>query len=367
MTAAATRPSPSSAHRALTGADLSRLRARSRRRPRAGLAVLGLTLLGAMAVRVLLGTYTVTIPDFLTILGGGTVDAAPAASFIVMEDKLPHAVLGALAGLAFGAAGAVFQLLLRNPLASPDVIGISASASLGAIASAAFFGAAGLGLAAGGLIGAGLAAVAVFLLSVSGRAAGAPGAGDAVGGRFILTGLGISVLAIAVTNYLLSRMSVYQAADAAIWLTGSLGAASWQRIGLTGAALIALLPLLAVLSRPLHAMAVGEELAAGLGVPVTAVRWLGIGLATALAAVAVSMTGPIAFVAFVSGPVARRLSGGRHTLVGSALVGAILVVLADFTAANLIPGGRLPVGVITGLVGAPVLLWLVAGDHKERT
>ncbi|MBE8527988.1 iron chelate uptake ABC transporter family permease subunit, partial [Amycolatopsis sp. H6(2020)] len=181
------------------------------------------------------------------------------------------------------------------------------------------------------------------------------------------TGLGISVLAIAVTNYLLSRMSVYQAADAAIWLTGSLGAASWQRIGLTGAALIALLPLLALVSRPLHAMAVGEELAAGLGVPVAAVRWLGIGLATALAAVAVSMTGPIAFVAFVSGPVARRLSGGRHTLVGSALVGAILVVLADFAAANLIPGGRLPVGVITGLVGAPVLLWLVAGDHRERT
>lgn len=365
MTAAATRPSPSSAHRALTGADLSRLRARSRRRPRAVLAVLGLLLLAALAVRVLLGTYTVTIPDFLTILGGGTVDAAPAASFIVMEDKLPHAVLGALAGLAFGTAGAVFQLLLRNPLASPDVIGISASASLGAIASAAFFGAAGL--AAGGLIGAGLAAVAVFLLSVSGRTAGAPGAGEAVGGRFILTGLGISVLAIAVTNYLLSRMSVYQAADAAIWLTGSLGAASWQRIGLTGAALIALLPLLALVSRPLHAMAVGEELAAGLGVPVAAVRWLGIGLATALAAVAVSMTGPIAFVAFVSGPVARRLSGGRHTLVGSALVGAILVVLADFAAANLIPGGRLPVGVITGLVGAPVLLWLVAGDHRERT
>ena len=128
-----------------------------------------------------------------------------------------------------------------------------------------------------------------------------------------------------------------------------------------------ILPLLALLSRPLHAMAVGEELAAGLGVPVTAVRWLGIGLATALAAVAVSMTGPIAFVAFVSGPVARRLVGGGHTLVGSALVGAILVVLADFTAANLIPGGRLPVGVITGLIGAPVLLWLVAGEHKERT
>lgn len=358
---ASTRPAARAEGPAIrTGAQLARLRARSRRRPRTAVALLALALVAVLAVRVLLGTYTVTVPDFLTILGGGTVPGAGGASFIVLEDKLPKAVIGSLAGLGLGCSGAIFQLLLRNPLASPDVIGINSSASLGAITAAAFFGASGLGLAAGGLVGAVVAAVVIFALS-AGRG------GQGVGNRFVLVGLGIAVLAVALTNYLLSRMNIYQAGDAAIWLTGSLGAANWHRIALLGGALLVLLPLTALLSRDLHALAVGEDLAAGLGVPVGLTRWGGIGLAVALAAAAVSMTGPIAFVAFVSGPIARRLVGGTHGLTASALVGGIIVVLADFVAGNLIPGGRLPVGVITGLVGAPVLLWLVASAQKERS
>ena len=82
------------------------------------------------AVRVLLGSYTVTIPDFFTILGGGTIESAKGARYIVMEEKLPRAVLGALAGVAFGLGGAIFQLLLRNPIASPDIIGVSNGAAL---------------------------------------------------------------------------------------------------------------------------------------------------------------------------------------------------------------------------------------------
>ena len=92
-----------------------------------------------------------------------------------------------------------------------------------------------------------------------------------------------------------------------------------------------------------------------------------IGLAVVMVAFAVAVTGPITFVAFVSGPIARKLIGGRHSLVASALIGAIIVVLADFAAAELIPGGRLPVGVVTGVVGAPILLWLVASANKERS
>lgn len=339
--------------------DVASRRRRGSRRPTMAVAGLAILLIGVIALRLLMGTYTVTVPDFFSILAGHSVPGAPGAKFIVLQDKLPHAILGTFAGLAFGCAGATFQVLLRNPLASPDIIGINASASLGAIAAVAFFGAAGTGMALGGLVGSVLCVLVIFGLSV--------GRQGMVGNQFVLIGLGISVLAVALANYLLSRVNIYKAADAAIWLTGSLGSANWQRISMLGIVLAVVLPLIAIFSKNLHALEVGDELATGLGVPVAATRWLYIGLAVVLVAFAVAMTGPITFVAFVSGPIARKCVGGRHSLTAAALIGAIIVVLADFVAANLIPGGRLPVGVVTGIVGAPILLWLVAATQKERS
>ncbi|MGK4065495.1 iron ABC transporter permease [Rothia sp. HC945] len=335
------------------------LRRRRSVRPVAIVVALAIGLVGVFAIRVLLGTYTVAIPDFFSILAGHSIPGAAGAKFSVLQDKLPHAVLGTLAGLAFGCSGAVFQLLLRNPLASPDIIGINTSASLGAVVAVSMFGAAGTGMAAGGLIGAVACVAVIFGLSVQRE--------SMVGNRFILIGLGISVLAVALTNYLLSRVNIYKAADAAIWLTGSLGSSSWQRISVLGLVLVIVLPLIALFSRNLHALEVGDEMASGLGVPVASTRWLYVVLAVLLVAFAVAMTGPITFVAFVSGPIARKCVGGKHSLTASALIGAIIVVLADFVAANLIPGGRLPVGVVTGIVGAPILLWLVAAAQKERS
>ncbi|WP_269928363.1 FecCD family ABC transporter permease [Kocuria massiliensis] len=339
--------------------DVRSLRKRRNLRPRLVIPALAVALLLAVAVRVLLGSYTVTIPDFFSILTGHSIPGAGGARFIVLQDKLPHAVLGALAGLAFGCSGAIFQLLLRNPLASPDIIGINASSSLGAIAAVAFFGASGTGMALGGLLGAIACVLVIFGLSA--------GRDGLVGNRFVLIGLGVAVLAVALANYLLSRVNIYKAADAAIWLTGSLSSANWSRITMLAVVLAIVFPLIALFTRNLHAMEVGDELASGLGVPVAATRWVYIVLAVLLVAFAVAMTGPITFVAFVSGPIARKLVGGRHSLVASALTGAIIVVLTDFVAANMIPGGRLPVGVITGIVGAPLLLWLVASANKERS
>ncbi|MCT1368217.1 FecCD family ABC transporter permease [Kocuria sp. HSID16901] len=339
--------------------DVRALRHQRKLRSRLVIPALAVALVLAIGIRVLLGSYSVTIPDFFSILMGHTIPGAGGARFIVLQEKLPHAVLGALAGLAFGCAGAIFQLLLRNPLASPDIIGINASSSLGAVAALAFFGASSTGMAVGGLLGAVACAVVIFGLSV--------GRDGLVGNRFVLIGLGVAVLAIALANYLLSRINIYQAADAAIWLTGSLGSANWSRITMLAVVLLILLPLSAILTRNLHAMEVGDDLARGLGVPVAATRWVYIGLAVVMVAFAVAVTGPITFVAFVSGPIARKLIGGRHSLVASALIGAIIVVLADFAAAELIPGGRLPVGVVTGVVGAPILLWLVASANKERS
>lgn len=332
------------------------IRRHARRRPAIVLTSLVLTLLGALLVRVLLGSYTVTLPDFFTILGGGTVEHARGARYIVMEDKLPRAVLGTLAGLAFGTAGAIFQLLLRNPLASPDIIGISTGASLGAVTAIVFFGLSGLPVSAFAVIFALVVAVLIMLLS-----AGDSGAGN----RFILMGIGVSALASSVISYLMSRVSSSDAQSATLWMTGSLSNANWNRISILVTVLLFLFPAVGLFHRHLHATAVGDELAHGIGVRTSAVRWGFITLGVLLAAVATAATGPIAFVAFVSGPIARRLLGGHHSLTASALVGAVIVVLADFAGSNLIPSGNLPVGVLTGALGAPLLIWLLARSQKE--
>jgi len=253
-----------------------------------------------MAVRVLLGSYTVTIPDFLTLVTGGEVPVR-GARFIVMEDKLPSAVLGALAGIAFGCAGAIFQLLLRNPLASPDIIGISNGASLGAVLSMVYWGASGFSVSLFAIVFAHAAAVVTMLL--------ASGQGN-VGNRFILMGIGVAALCNAAVTYLLERMSKGQASSATVWMVGSLGIANWDRIGILLIALLVLLPFVLWGINHLKTSAVGDDLAHGLGVPVAFIRWYYIGLGGLLAAVATAATGPIAFVAFVAGPIARRIIGG---------------------------------------------------------
>ncbi len=346
-----------SPHRNATGgvAELRAIRRREMRRPILGLSGLALALLAAMAVRVLLGSYTVTIPDFLTLVTGGEVPVR-GARFIVMEDKLPRAALGALAGIAFGCAGAIFQLLLRNPLASPDIIGISNGASLGAVLSMVYWGASGFSVSLFAIVFA-LAAAVVTMLLASGR--------DNVGNRFILMGIGVAALCNAAVTYLLERMSIGQASSATVWMVGSLSIANWDRIGILFAALLVLLPFVLWGINHLKTSAVGDDLAHGLGVPVGFIRWYYIGLGVLLAAVATAATGPIAFVAFVAGPIARRIMGGRHTLLGASLVGATIVVLADFVAANLFLSISFPVGILTGAMGAPVLIWLLVQNQKE--
>lgn len=351
-------PAPAHKQQEAATQTLARALARTHRRPRYAVASLFLLLFVACAVRVLLGSYTVTIPDFFTILGGGNIENARGARYIVMEEKLPRAVLGILAGSAFGLAGGIFQLLLRNPIASPDIIGISNGAALGAVIGIVFFGLGGLPLTLLAIALALAMALLIMLLSLKDSSAG---------NRFILVGLGISALAGSFIQYVLSRVSTTSSATLTHWLAGSLSMANWERISLLALLLLPLFLLLVLFWRPLHATAVGEDLAHGIGVPTRAVRVGFIALGVLLTAVATAATGPLAFIAFMSGPIARALAGGRHSLTASALVGAILVVTADFIGSNLIPGGgNLPAGVLTGAFGAPVLMWLLARSTESR-
>ncbi|MCZ9883758.1 FecCD family ABC transporter permease [Arthrobacter sp. B2a2-09] len=338
-------------------------------------ALLGAGVVVLFAVTVLLGSYTVTIPDFFRILtvhltGGEKI---PGASFIVMENKLPRAVLGILIGVAFGLSGGLFQTMLRNPLASPDVIGISYGASAAAVLAIVVFGASGAAVSGAALAGAIGVALVIYAISRGGGRSGGGrsggGRGNAAGSRLILAGVGIAAALGAVVNFLMTRADIRTASEALIWLNGSLNSANWERVGVLLASLAVLIPVLALLAGPLRMLELGDDAAAGLGIRVNAVRFGLVITAVALAAVATAAAGPVAFVAFLAGPIARRIVG-RPSLPASAFTGALIVLAADYFAYNVAPlilsGTVLPVGVITGALGAPFLLWLLVTSNRKE-
>jgi iron complex transport system permease protein len=323
------------------------------------------------AVYVLLGSYTVTIPDFFKILvahltGGERI---PGASFIVMENKLPRAVVGTLIGASFGLAGGLFQTMLRNPLASPDVIGISYGASAAAVTAIVVFGASGAAVS-GAALGGALAVAAVIYAISRGGSLGSGGGhgGNAAGNRLILAGVGIAAALHAVVSFLMTRADIRTAADALVWLNGSLNSANWDRAATLSLALLVLVPAVIALAGPLRILELGDDAAAGLGIRVGFTRLAVVVTAVALAAVATAAAGPVAFVAFLAGPIARRFAN-KASLPASAFVGALIVLAADYFAANIAPllldGTVLPVGVITGALGAPFLLWLLVTANRK--
>ncbi|MDQ0239479.1 MULTISPECIES: FecCD family ABC transporter permease [Arthrobacter] len=337
-------------------------------------ALLGTGVVVLFAVTVLLGSYTVTIPDFFRILtahltGGEKI---PGASFIVMENKLPRAVLAILIGLAFGLSGGLFQTMLRNPLASPDVIGISYGASAAAVLAIVVFGASGAAVSAAALAGAIGVALVIYAISRGGSGSGGGSGGrrgNAAGNRLILAGVGVAAALGAVVNFLMTRADIRTASEALIWLNGSLNSANWERVGVLMASLAVLVPALALLAVPLRMLELGDDAAAGLGIRVNAVRFGLVITAVALAAMATAAAGPVAFVAFLAGPIARRVVG-RPSLPASAFTGALIVLAADYFAYNVAPlvlaGTVLPVGVITGALGAPFLLWLLVTSNRKE-
>ena len=334
-------------------------------------AALALAVVILFAAGVLLGSYTVTIPDFFRILAahltGG--EKIPGASFIVMEAKLPRAVIGAMIGVAFGLSGGLFQTMLRNPLASPDVIGISYGASAGAVTAIVIFGASGAAVSGAALGGAMAVAALIYGISRSGSLGGGGGGGGrAAGNRLILAGVGIAAALHAVVNFLMTRADIRTAADVLVWLNGSLNSASWDRAGVLALALLVLIPAAALLAGPLRILELGDDAAAGLGIRVGRTRLGVVMTAVALAAVATAAAGPVAFVAFLAGPIARRFTG-KSSLPASALVGSLIVLAADYFAANIAPllldGTVLPVGVVTGALGAPFLLWLLVTSNRK--
>ncbi|WP_374927895.1 FecCD family ABC transporter permease [Kytococcus sedentarius] len=336
--------------------DVRRVQRRLARRRALLLAALLALALGLFAVRVLLGDYTVTVPDFFRIVAGENI---PVASFLVMESKLPRATVAVVAGLAFGAAGATFQSVLRNPLASPDVVGVSMGASFAAVFAMVVLGWAGtpvmLAAAAGGL------AVTGTLLAFSRRPGNTSGA---AAHTMILVGIGLGAALSAGIHWLMLRADVHKAQDALVWVSGSTNDVTWGQI--TGLAVVVavLLPLLVMAASRLGVLELGDDLATGLGERPARLRAVVMLLAVLMITSATAVCGPVAFLAFLAGPIARALNRGRTTLVGAGLVGACIFLAADHVGAYLVPGGNVPVGVVTGLAGGPALLALLLTSRR---
>lgn len=328
--------------------------ARRRETVRARLVSLALflVLLVVFAFSLAVGDFNVPLGDLPGILvGNGT----GAGAYVVTELRLPRAVTGVLAGLGFGVAGALFQRVLRNPLASPDVIGVTQGASAAAVVCIVLFGVSGTVVSFAALAGALLTSAITYGL--------ARGNGSS-GYRLVLIGIGVGAVLASVVSYLLTWADVTLAQQALVWLTGDLNGRGWAQAVPLAVALVVLFPLALLLGRALTGLRLGDDTAAGLGLRVERARSGLLLVATACAACATAAAGPIAFVAFVSDPIASRLVGGaRAGLVAPALTGAVVTLAGDFAAQHFL-GSQLPVGVVTGAIGAPYLLWLLARANR---
>jgi iron complex transport system permease protein len=308
------------------------------------------------------GDYPISIPDVLGVLVGAGDDTQ---RLIVLDLRAPRIVVAVLVGLALGISGALIQTFARNPLASPDVLGVTGGAAIGAVAVIALGGTTtvggvlgGLGLPAAALAGGLLMSLLIFGLAWH---------RGIDGYRLVLIGVGLSAMAQAVVSYLLTRSTIFDAAAANVWITGSLNGRGWDQARPLALALVVLVPAALALSRVLGVLQFGDETARALGVRVPLAQAVVVVVAVALAAFAVSAAGPIQFVALVVPQIAVRLTGGsRPPLLAAGLLGALLVVAADLLARTVLPDS-FPVGVVTAIVGAPYLIWLLIRGRRRST
>ncbi|MEV0170392.1 iron chelate uptake ABC transporter family permease subunit [Streptomyces sp. NPDC050803] len=331
-------------------------------RPRVAVTALALvaTAFAALVASVSLGTFSLPVGDvFGALFGAGD----GSADLIVHQLRLPRALTALLVGAAFGVAGAVYQAVTRNPLASPDLIGISAGAGAGAVgailiggvtaAGAGTFGAVPFGALAGAL----LTATVIYLLAWRD--------GTITGYRFVLVGIAANGALAALTRWMLARADIDQAGRAMVWLTGSLNGRSYDHVRWVGLALLLLVPLTLALARAYQLLQFGDDTALSLGIRIGRARIALLLLATCLAALATAAAGPVAFIALGAPQIARRLAGTAGIpLVLSGLTGAALLLLADLAARLVFSPTELPVGIVTGAVGAPYLLLLLARANR---
>ncbi|OEJ39615.1 iron ABC transporter [Streptomyces agglomeratus] len=313
---------------------------------------LALVLAGVCVAYLCVGESSVPPAEVLKVLFG-----QPSANELVVGTlRLPRMTVGLLVGAAFGVAGALIQTVARNPLASPDIIGVSQGASALTVGAMTF----------------GITSYAVLpYLSVAGGVLAAAlvyafaWRGGLHATRFVLIGIGFAIALRSITHLFLTKGDYLVAQQAQIWMTGSLNGRGWDEAAPLAWVLLAMLPAVLWAARAQRSVSLDDDTATALGVRLGRVR-LGLVLTgVVLASVATGTAGPVDFVALLAPQIARRMTRtAQIPLLCSALTGALVVVLADLLARRLLSPTELPVGVLTAAVGAPYLIWLIV---KGRT
>jgi iron complex transport system permease protein len=304
------------------------------------------------------GDFPIGLPQVIATLFG---QGERVDEFVIMDLRMPRALIGLIVGVALGISGALTQSIARNPLASPDVLGITGGASATAVflvtvsGGAAVTGAVGLPAAA--LTGGLLTGLLVYFLAWR---------KGIDGFRLILIGVSVSAVMQALTTWLLVLADIRDVARAQSWLVGSLDSRSWTEVWTTLWVTIALVVVVLVVSFQMQPMHFGDDVAAGLGVRYSAVRAVLLLCAVLLAGVAVSAAGPVPFVALVAPQITMRLLRSPvPPLIASGLFGALLLIGSDLIARTVLPND-LRVGIVTAIIGGPFLVYLLVRQNVKR-
>jgi iron complex transport system permease protein len=318
--------------------------------------VVVLLLLAALAASVvLIGTGDFPIPpaDVLRTLAG---NGDAGQEFIINELRLPRVLVGLLVGASLGLGGALFQAISRNPLGSPDVLGLGQGASAGALIVIVLMSGSAAQVTVGALLGGLATGTAIYLLAWK---------QGVHGYRLVLVGIGVSAILTALNSYLLTLSDLTDAARAVVWMTGSLDGRDWKQVWPLLGLCAVLVPLVLANARGLRMMEMGDDVSYALGVRVERVRMGLLVAAVLLTATATAAAGPISFVALTAPQLARRLTRSPGpNLLPSLCMGATLLVTADWISQRAFGAGQLPVGVVTGVLGGVYLLWLLVTERK---
>lgn len=315
--------------------------------------ILAAFVIGLCIAALVLGNTIYSLPTTVDVLMGKEIKGA---TFAIYTLRLPRMLAGLFVGLAFGIAGSTFQTMLRNPLASPDIIGITAGSSVAAIFCILVLGLSGSIVSIAAVISGLMIALLIYFLSKGGSFSG---------GKLILIGIGIQAMIRSIINYLMLRSNQHDVPAALRWLNGSLNGIRLDALPVLIVIVLIFGTCIIIMGRQLHILELGEQTAQSLGVRTDLVRLLLVISAVFLIAFSTAITGPISFVAFLAGPIATKLVGhGTSNEFPSGLVGAILVLTADLIG-QFAFNTRFPAGIITGILGSPYLIHLMIRMNKR--
>lgn len=304
-----------------------------------------------LGLHIASGSYHLGYKDIWLTMTGHSHDIT--LQNILWRLRLPRAVTAIFVGASLGMAGAVFQSITRNPLGSPDILGFTTGAATGAIMQIVLFNAGPWPTVIAAIGGGLFTSLCVFSLSFK--------AGCSFNVyRFVLTGIGVGALLSGINTVLLVMGDLDQAANAQLWLSGSLNTRTPQHAFMAGVVFFIAAPFILWQSRQLGLMELGDDIALQLGCQVAKTRIKTIVAAVILTAGATAAAGPVAFIALAAPQLARKLTKAAQTaLIASALIGALLLVLADLLTLHMAAHFKMPIGLLTGLLGGLYLLWLL--------